>query len=1649
MRHPFPTSTRSAIIVFVVGISLFITPLWSMAAAARPKSAVRSAARKTVSPESLFVAPAASAQAAANTGARVDGNAPSAVNIVATKVDSFTDADGDNKAEPGQVITYDVTITNNGDTDATAVVFNDTVDTNTTLVPNSVNTQPIAVADAFNVLGNVRIQVPDGASDLLANDCDPDNGAGCSNTGLTITSLTGAATDNSLPFSVTTANGSNVTAAAADGSFQYNPAPGFEGTDTFTYTIRDAGVDNVAGNADDKTDTATVTLTVAGMIFFVDDNAAGGGDGRLTNPFNCFVGTSCFDDTTADQAGDNIFLFDGAYTGGQTLLNNQKLIGQGTSNTTTLAALAGVTVPAHSDPLPALSNNPANVSITTAAAATNAITLGSGNTLRGFTVGNTTGAKIFGNNFGTLTVGNSTTPDVVLGGTGQALNLTLGSFAATSAFNGVQSTSSAGTGVTLSQVAGTVVFGSTQITNSTAQGILVGQSTVNINFGNTTIGSATANSGGTDAISLSNNSGGTRTFGAITIQNNTAVGFLHAVGGGATTITGATSITNPGTLGIDIQDSTTALSFQNATVNGSGGTGVFLDDNTGAISFLDLDIAPDANQRGLHATDQTTGALTTTSGTITTTGATAVEVNNASGTAPLNIQLTTVNANGGTNGIKLFNTSSSGSPGGFRVLGNSSGNCGGTTGGTPTAIAIASNPADCTGGDIRNTTGTDQTHNGSGVSLTNAASVSLTRVRIRDNGSFGIRGTGGNGFTLTNSLIDGVNGNVTGGSFPESAILFDNLGGTASITNSNVRGGFAHNIKVDNQTSTLNLTITGCNIRDTHASTNGDDGITLEAETTANLTAVVNQNVLANHGGDHCNVTAINNAILNITFNNNTATGGHVSGIAQTGIFIFGSNYDGGAPAQDLTYQIQNNNISGNASGGLIHVNKGAGTATFGGTITGNTLTNSAASSGIRVEARGAGGAHNAIVNNNTITNVNNIGILFEAGEGSAAINGTASGNNISAPGGAALHGMYANIGVLAADTNQACMDWSNNTLTNAANEANGGADIRLRQRFGTQIRLPGYAGDGAGAAIPAYMTGTKANAATTITPSSTAANFTGGAACTQPTAPPPMTEDTGRPSGDSDEVNDAAAPQSATSDGGITSRPFVSFPQASKQTTATAPVAAQRTAQPQAAATTRVVSRTSGPNATTGGSLPVNVGTLRPGDSVTITFQVTVNSASTLAAGTTQVSNQGTVSGSNFSSVQTDDTAVAGTNNPTVTPIDFASISVGNVMVAEGATGVRTVTVTLTLNQATNSATSVQYQTTNGTATAPDDYTSVGLTTVNIPANASSASFTVQVVGDIIREGNHDFFIDLSNATGNSAILDNQATVTIADDEPQVADISGDGFTDAAIWNSNNGQWFVVNSGTTTATLAADDWGRASLGDVAVPGDYDGDNKIDIAIFRVSEGNWYILQSSGAQPNIRVENWGQSGDKPVPGDYDNDGKTDVSVWRTSEGKWYIKNSNGGTTAQNWGISTDKPVVGDFDGDGKSDLAVFRGSEGNWYILNSSTGANIIQNWGLGTDTIVPGDYDGDGRTDMAVYRSGTWFIRNSNGGSTVKSWGNAADLPVPGDYDGDGKFDISVWRSTEGNFYTIRSTDNTVLLQTIQVGGAGVVPVPNAYLPQ
>ena len=642
--------------------------------------------------------------------------------VTATKADSLlTDVDMDGQADPGDTLRYTVAIGVTG-MDATGVMFTDMVDANTAFVPGSLMTTPLARPDAYSATGNIRISIA--APGVLGNDQDFD-GVGPA---LNVTAGTFLSTQ-----------GGNVN-LSADGSFTYNPPAGFEGADTFNYTLNDG---------EGPSDTGTVSITVSGMIWFINNNATScltvaAGCGRLTNPFSTLAAfaTANIGGGNNPAANDNIFVYESAtsYVGPLTLLSGQKFIGQDATGAS-LAALAGVTLAPNSDALPGLlSGNATLVTITSGGIG---IGLGSNNTLRGFTGGNAS-TDIDGSGFGTLTVA-----DVSLNGTGRALNLATGSLSAT--FGIISSTDSGTTGVTLSGVSGSLT-------------------------------------------------------------------------------TPTTTVTNSALAGISVQNSSATLSFGATTSNQSGGAGVFLDNNTGAITFGALNIAPDANQRGLHATNNS-NTITTTSGTISTstanaaTNAAAVEITRVTpNTTPLNIQLTSVSTNGGTNGIILTNTTATGVPGGFNVVGTGSAG---------------------TGGTIQNTSS-------NGVAFTTVASPSLNWMTIDNSGDNGIFIDAVSGLNLANLAMDSNGAQAEGGAVHDAGIHIEDLiGPSNSISNSTIQDSRNTNLDWDPNSSSGMSTLTVTNTNLNHAGEGvvgqGNAGINLVATGTANVKLVLSGGQVRNN----------------------------------------------------------------------------------------------------------------------------------------------------------------------------------------------------------------------------------------------------------------------------------------------------------------------------------------------------------------------------------------------------------------------------------------------------------------------------------------------------------------------------------------------------------------------------------------------------------------------------------------------------------------------------------------------------------------------------------------------------------------------------------------------------------------------------------
>ncbi len=336
--------------------------------------------------------------------------------ITATKTDHLAvDNNSNLKPDPGDTLKYTVVITNLGSTDALGVLFSDLLDTNTTLLPGTVMTTPLALNDSYSVIGNVPITIA--APGVLANDADPD-GVGPA---LTVTPFTGAS-----------ANGGNVT-LSANGSFTYTPPRGFEGTDTFTYTLNDG---------ESFTDTGTVSLSVTGMIWFVNSAAPAGGDGRIGSPYNTLAALAGVNNGAGNNpaTNDNIFLYAGSYTGPLTLLNNQKLIGAGA--TASLAAITGLTPPPGSVAFPATGGvRPAIVG------SSGGVNLASSNTVRGLNLNASGSTALSGANVGTLSVTEAAVSNTAGGAVNLAngtLTVVLNSVAASGGFNGIRLVNCAG-----------------------------------------------------------------------------------------------------------------------------------------------------------------------------------------------------------------------------------------------------------------------------------------------------------------------------------------------------------------------------------------------------------------------------------------------------------------------------------------------------------------------------------------------------------------------------------------------------------------------------------------------------------------------------------------------------------------------------------------------------------------------------------------------------------------------------------------------------------------------------------------------------------------------------------------------------------------------------------------------------------------------------------------------------------------------------------------------------------------------------------------------------------------------------------------------------------------------------------------------------
>lgn len=829
----------------------------------------------------------------------------------------------------------------------------------------------------------------------------------------------------------------------ADSTFTFRPTPGYEGSASFTYTV---------SNGFGTSAPATVSMTVGTPIWFVNAAAGAGGDGRYDAPFNSLPSLAGINNGVGNNPadGDRIFLYTGSYTGGLTLRANQRLIGQGAI--ASFSSIAGVTWPADAGAEPTMGGTAPT--ITTSAAGTNGVNLGSGNTLRGFNLGNATGAALSGSGFGTLTIS-----EVGINTNGQALNLTNGTLSGS--FPVVRSTGGTNN-IYLSSVAtsGTSTLGANADALSGASG---------------------------DALRIDGGNGSFTYSGSIT---NTATLAVNITGKNGGTVTLSGDI-NPAAAarGISVGSNSngTTINFTGANQKISTGTtaGVTLASNTGAnVNFTGGALAiTTTTGSGFNVSGGGTVTVTGSSNTIGSTGGVALNVANTTIGAS-GLVFRSIAANGGNNGIVLNNT---GSSGGLSVTGTGSAGSGGT---------------------IQNMTGADGSTNGTGVYLNSTRSVSLRHMQLNDHQNFAIRGNDVVGFTLAGSVISGTNG--TNADQDEASVAFTALTGSARISSTSISGGIEDNFRVRNSGGTLDRIVFDTVTVGANGTPAGNDGINLLPSGTAVMRVTVQNSTFTSARGDLFQLDVKGTANSDLVFSSNTLSNNHgniVSG--GGGVTIVGG---GLGSNMTLTYNISGNTFRDAKGHGLL-VSKAGGAGTMTGTVSNNQIglagtanSGSQGGSGLTVLLVG-GGTHNATVTNNQIRQYNNHGILVQGGDntqgGHGTLNTVITGNTIANPGnfdpgGLPGNGIHLNAGTVDVplDQHQFCVAISGNSM--AGSGLHGGTDFRLRQRQQTTVRLPGYAGGNTNTtAVTTFIQGSNSGTTGSVTVNvPPGGGFVGGASC-------------------------------------------------------------------------------------------------------------------------------------------------------------------------------------------------------------------------------------------------------------------------------------------------------------------------------------------------------------------------------------------------------------------------------------------------------------------------------------------------------------------------------------------------------------------------
>ncbi len=439
-------------------------------------------------------------------------------------------------------------------------------------------------------------------------------------------------------------------------------------------------------------------------------------------------------------------------------------------------------------------------------------------------------------------------------------------------------------------------------------------------------------------------------------------------------------------------------------------------------------------------------------------------------------------------------------------------------------------------------------------------------------------------------------------------------------------------------------------------------------------------------------------------------------------------------------------------------------------------------------------------------------------------------------------------------------------------------------------------------------------------------------------------------------------------------------------------------------------------------------LGTLPPGKTVVVRFRATVDNPFPIAS--VQVSTQGTVSGSNFGDVLTDDPDTGGAADATLTPVaaapDLAITKTDGVASTQGGQALLyALGVTNVGNQAAASVMvteTVPADTTfDATASTPGwsclngsgpgtlcTYTlgMVPVSAIAIPLNfavrvvATPAGPTIVNTATVEDDGTNGPDPDLSNNSATDTDgLGPMADLSITKTNGRTQVVSG-AVTVYTITVGNAGPAGVVGATVTDtppAALTAVTWTCAPAGGAScAPSGSGGINAaVDLPV-----GSSLVYKLKARLDPAATGSLSNTASVAVPS-----GTSDPSA------------ANNSATDTDPIIS--RPVKDDFDNDGRSDVVLYDTVTGEarlWKmngIAHAEVSLGVQPN--LNARIVGFGDYDGDGQRDLLWQDQTTFAVSLWLSGTTT-----GPALPAPpfagpvvgsGDYDGDGVSDI-LWQN-------------------------------------